>query len=445
MNHPATLPIALIACLGLWTVCGRVMPAQAAPPIPKIRVLLVTGGHEFEHDDFLAVFKSMPDVECIEVTHPDVFGWFTDEKSAKYDVIVLYDMVQKIPDAAKKDFVRLLERGKGLVAMHHCLANYQDWPEFEKIIGGKYHLEDSPQHPASTFKHDVEMSVRVLDDKHPITAGLKDFDILDEAYNACSVAKDVTPLLGTDNPHNNKLLAWAHRYGNARVAYIQLGHGPSAYRDATFRRLVGQAIRWAAEWIPTPPADKDGFVPLFNGNNLDGWIVTGDPKGFSVRDGLIGSEGDTGGLWLRSARMYADFVLKLEWRVSIDGNSGVFIRCTEQGYPWETGSEIQITSVPRDDMHCTGSLYGSVAVDPRPDESPNKWHEFEIRCEGPRITVLVDNVKVVDADSDTVDALKNKPRVGYIGLQDSHTLKYGYIQFRNIRIKELHPATPPAP
>ena len=110
----------------------------------------------------------------------------------------------------------------------------------------------------------------------------------------------------------------------------------------------------------TPPDSlhvfEDDFVPLFNGKNLDGWTVVGDPKGFTVRNGILRSDIPYVGQWLRTNRMYGDFILKLEWRVSKEGNAGVFIRAKEQGYPWITGSEIQISNEQRDLAHCTGSL-----------------------------------------------------------------------------------------
>ena len=148
----------------------------------------------------------------------------------------------------------------------------------------------------------------------------------------------------------------------------------------------------------------------------------------------------TGKQSLEPIREFDDLVLRVQWRVSTDGNSGVFVRSKRQGSPWITGHEVQISNALRDDAHCTGSLYGSVAVKPRPDESPNRWHTFEIRCVGKRISVLADGVKVVDADGDKVAALKNKALAGYIGLQDSHAGKGCWIEYRNVRIKELRPA-----
>lgn len=181
------------------------------------------------------------------------------------------------------------------------------------------------------------------------------------------------------------------------------------------------------------------FVPIFNGEDLDGWVIMGNPKAWQVPGGVIRSEGGKGGRWLRTEKEYEDFILSLEWRVSPGGNSGVFVRACEEGYPWATGHEIQISNEqpPRDDLHCTGALYGTVPVNPRPDETPNRWRRYEITCMGEKITVKVDAVTCVEADMDVVRAIKGKPLRGYIGLQDSHTGPDGVIEFRNILIKEL--------
>ena len=97
------------------------------------------------------------------------------------------------------------------------------------------------------------------------------------------------------------------------------------------------------------PPDGGGFLNLVSGENLDGWTIMGDPAGWSVKDGIIRSEGLEGGDWLRFNEPQSDFILKLDWRVSQDGNSGVYIRAAEEGRPWESGYEIQISRA----MTCT--------------------------------------------------------------------------------------------
>lgn len=147
-------------------------------------------------------------------------------------------------------FVKLLRQGKGLVALHHSLASYQTWDEYRHIIGGRWHtqkwMQNGKEQPASTFQHDVQFKVHIVDNKHPVTKGLQDFDIRDETYGNFEVLPKVKPLLTTDEPTSGRVIAWAHTYGKSRVVYIQLGHDHYAYENPHYRRLVLQAIRWVA-------------------------------------------------------------------------------------------------------------------------------------------------------------------------------------------------------
>jgi hypothetical protein len=194
---------------------------------------------------------------------------------------------------------------------------------------------------------------------------------------------------------------------------------------------------------------EDGFVPLFNGKDLEGWIVKGKAEGWQVKDGVLRSEGAKGGDWIRSAKEYGDFILKVDWKVARGGNSGVFIRVPDKGAPWQTGYEVQISNAPRDEKHCTGALYGYAAVKPRPDETADKWHTFEIHCVGPKIKVISDGVTVVDVDQTKLSPPdekgytdpKTKALRGYVGLQDSHAAAGTYVEYRNVRIKELKPGS----
>jgi type 1 glutamine amidotransferase len=82
---------------------------------------------------------------------------------------------------------------------------------------------------------------------HPITAGLKDFTIHDEIYWGYRVQPDVTPLITTTHPKSGKPLGWCRTEGKSRVVYLQLGHGPEAFNDANYRKLLAQSIRWTAK------------------------------------------------------------------------------------------------------------------------------------------------------------------------------------------------------
>lgn len=217
----------------------------------KLRVVVVTGGHDFEKEPFFQVFKDNPDITYLAVEHPNAQALFKADAAKTYDVLVFYDMHQEITDEAKADLVARLKDGKGLVVLHHAVADYQKWPEYEKIIGAKYYLEktvvNGVEKARSAYKHGMHFTLHVADPAHPVTKGVKDFEILDETYKWFDVAKDVQPLLTTDEPESNHIVAWAKTYENARVVYMQSGHDHFAYENPNFRQVLRQAINWTAK------------------------------------------------------------------------------------------------------------------------------------------------------------------------------------------------------
>jgi type 1 glutamine amidotransferase len=75
---------------------------------------------------------------------------------------------------------------------------------------------------------------------------VKDFPIVDEAYDKYYLDPRVHLLLTTEHPKNAKSVAWVTTYGKSPVFYLQLGHGETAYDNPNYRKLVVNGIRWAA-------------------------------------------------------------------------------------------------------------------------------------------------------------------------------------------------------
>ena len=93
-------------------------------------------------------------------------------------------------------------------------------------------------------------------------------------------------------------------------------------------------------------AQNDGFVPLFNGRDLTGWVNANcAPETWSVRDGVIHCTGRPTGA-MRTTQQYENFILEVEWRhLTSGGNSGVFIWGTPiaaPGVPFLRGIEVQV-------------------------------------------------------------------------------------------------------
>jgi 3-keto-disaccharide hydrolase len=190
--------------------------------------------------------------------------------------------------------------------------------------------------------------------------------------------------------------------------------------------------------------EPSGFVPLFNGKDLTGWELKqskGEIKDcWSVKDGILTCKAGTG--WIGTDKQYANFILRVEWRVQEGGNSGVFLRVpgvVEGKSPSMTGMEIQVL----DDNSAkykgklkpyqfSGSIYTFVPCAKPVYKGVNTWNSFEITAKGEKVTVVYNGEKVAEADMTTPEFAK-RPLKGFIGLQNHGSA----VEFRKVEIKVL--------
>ena len=207
-----------------------------------MRALLVTGGHD--HDiSFYSVLDGQDDLEVWVDPHPNAFVTASLEGT---DVVVLYDMLAAMTPDQRESLRAFVEAGGGVVALHHAIAGRTGWRWWwEEVVGGRYLTEPAEGRPASTYKHDEELQVTVAA-THPVTSGVTTFRIVDETYKGMWISPDVTVLLTTDNPTSDGPVAWIGPHPKARVVFVQLGHGREAHLHPAFRRLVRNAVLWAA-------------------------------------------------------------------------------------------------------------------------------------------------------------------------------------------------------
>ena len=181
--------------------------------------------------------------------------------------------------------------------------------------------------------------------------------------------------------------------------------------------------------------DAEGWITVFDGSSLDGFILTGDANWHTVGDVVEVTEGNG---YLVVKEPYADFVLTLDFWVSSSVNSGVYIRCPS---PDEHGGricyEIQIHDYRPNQIYRTGGIVRHRS----PAEhvtSLARWNSYEIRAEGEQITVTLNGI--VTAEIENADYVCDQPcahrRDGYILLQYSDD-SGGVLKFRNVRILPL--------
>jgi type 1 glutamine amidotransferase len=132
------------------------------------------------------------------------------------------------------------------VVLHHALLDHQDWPWWsEEVVGGRYRLRREGNNPSSSVKDAQEMDITTAG-SHPILDGIAPFHITDESYKGMYLSPRNRPLLTTDHPTSDASVAWIGPCSSSRVVAIQLGHGPSAFGNPSYRALVNNAVRWAA-------------------------------------------------------------------------------------------------------------------------------------------------------------------------------------------------------
>ena len=194
---------------------------------------------------------------------------------------------------------------------------------------------------------------------------------------------------------------------------------------------------------------EEGFVPLFNGKDLTGWV--GSVKGYVVEDGVLVCR-KRGGGHLFTEKEYGNFTLRFEFKLEPGANNGLGIRTPLRGNPAYVGMELQILDntspsyAKLQPYQFHGSIYGVVPAKRGHLKPVGEWNAQEVIARGPKIQVILNGTTIVDADlapiiksGETADhrGVKGHPGLlrasGHIGF-----LGHGSrVEFRNIRIKEL--------
>jgi hypothetical protein len=169
------------------------------------------------------------------------------------------------------------------------------------------------------------------------------------------------------------------------------------------------------------PAAGGQWRTLFDGSSLAGWTQVGDAN-WQLTDGAVAADSGTG--FLLTAASYADFDLDLEFWVTPDANSGVFIRCAN---PSEIGAatcyEVNIFDQRPDPTYRTGAIV-EVAAPKVTLETGDQWNHYEISAHGRHLVVKLNGQTTVDTNDDKLAA-------GPFALQYGA----GRVMFRNVRIR----------
>ena len=193
----------------------------------------------------------------------------------------------------------------------------------------------------------------------------------------------------------------------------------------------------------------EGFVPLFNGVDLQGW--TGNKIDYFAQKGMIVCEPTGRGSGnLYTDKEYSDFILRFEFKLTPGANNGLGIRTPLTGDAAYVGMELQILDNDADKYknlqpwQYHGSIYGVIAAERGHLRPAGEWNYQEVYASGPHIRVVLNGETILDGDiykasnggTATIDnrshpgLLNESGHIGFLGHGDS-------LKFRNIRILEL--------
>ena len=265
------------------------------PKEARLDVLIISGQNSYEHD-WTGVNnrlrKQLQDSGRFDVRVTEDFDEGSLAMLKDYDVVILNyssrwnysDKEQHLwSESARKALYQYVRDGGGLVAYHSSFTWGQDQPEYQRMIGAVMQPGKSRRAPVDAFQ------VRIVDRKHPVTEGLREYvwtfnedmytnmrfhpdakiRVLATAHDSSKAydpklagpkypAEAYTPaklaqMEGIDKDHPQ---VWVQNYGKGRVFSITLGHGPDTIAYDAVKTLIARGAEWAATGKVTIKPDE---------------------------------------------------------------------------------------------------------------------------------------------------------------------------------------------
>jgi lysophospholipase L1-like esterase len=223
------------------------LAAWLDPVLETPRVLAITGGHAYDTTAFRQMLASLEGIRFDTLSCPYALHLLASPYAATYDALLFYDFQ---PDLDLRDsavFTGLTVFGMPLLFLHHAICSFQRWEGYREMVGGRYVMEGYGHGSLSAAEHDLDLQVLISDPSHPVTRGMEDITIHDEAYSGLDILEGVTPLLETGDPACSSPMGWTHRYRNSKVVYLMPGHDHHAYEHPAYRELLENSISYLTE------------------------------------------------------------------------------------------------------------------------------------------------------------------------------------------------------
>ena len=198
-----------------------------------------------------------------------------------------------------------------------------------------------------------------------------------------------------------------------------------------------------------------GFQFLFDGSTMNafrGYKRKDIPKGWVIADDIMAYVPGVEGGDLITKEQFGDFDLRLEWKISEGGNSGVIYHVMEtKNATFETGMEMQVLDDARhgdgkNPLTSAGSAYALYAPSQKVVLQANEWNSIRILSKGNHVEHWMNGVKILEYEKDSADWKERVSKSKYKDWNEFGKYSTGHIAFqdhgdvvayRNIRIRKL--------
>lgn len=213
------------------------------------KALIFQGGWEgHEPKQVAAILGDILQVEQFEVKITDTLETLEQEDLASYDLIVPNWTQDTIKRSQLDPLLKAVAEGTGLAGLHGGMADsFRMETDYQFMVGGQW-----VAHPGNDG---ISYTVTILDEEHPLTKGMSDFQVTSEQYylhvDPAVKVHATTRFPNAEGPYaTNEAVdmpvVWSKRWGKGKVYYCSLGHVAEIVRLPEVRELMRNGMVWAA-------------------------------------------------------------------------------------------------------------------------------------------------------------------------------------------------------
>ncbi|MCR9293276.1 MAG: ThuA domain-containing protein [bacterium] len=194
----------------------------------------------------------------VELQYTEQLGDLNAENLSRYDGLMIFANIERITPEAESALLGYVSQGGGLIPVHCASFCFLNSEKYIELVGGQFQ-----SHGFTRFQTEI-----VAPD-HPIMAGLKPVQSMDESYRHSKLNPNMTVLetrsseSGPVSDPNGEPYTWVRTSGKGRVFYTAWGHDHRTWSNVDFQRLIARGTLWACgQTLAAASTERETVEPM---------------------------------------------------------------------------------------------------------------------------------------------------------------------------------------